>query len=60
VTIRAYLLLEREAEARAEAAELLRMAPGFSLRQWTPTQPFQDPAAQEEVCDLLRHAGMPD
>jgi adenylate cyclase len=54
----AYGALGREAEARTEAAEFLRLTPNFSLevhRQWVP---FKDPAALERHLDHLRKAGL--
>jgi adenylate cyclase len=48
----------REAEARAAAAEVLRLDPQFSLervRQWLP---FQDPGAIERYLAALRQAGL--
>jgi adenylate cyclase len=53
-----YSAAGREAEARAAAAEALRLDPKFSLervRQWLP---FQDPAARERYLAGLRQAGL--
>ncbi len=52
-----YSELGREAEARAEAAEILRISPNFSvevLRQMAPL----DPAVLERYLDGLRKAGL--
>jgi adenylate cyclase len=53
-----YSAAGREAEARAAAAEVLRLDPKFSLervRQWLP---FEDPAAIERYLAVLRQAGL--
>ena len=53
-----YSAAGRKAEARAAAAEALRLDPEFSLervRQWLP---FQDPAATERYLAALRQAGL--
>ncbi|MDX1709377.1 MAG: hypothetical protein R3274_12295, partial [Desulfobacterales bacterium] len=39
----AYGLLDREAEAREAAAEVLRIAPGFSIEYFAKTSPIKDP-----------------
>jgi adenylate cyclase len=53
-----YSAADREAEARAATAEVLRLDPEFSLervRQWLP---FQDPAVIERYLAGLRQAGL--
>jgi len=48
----------REEEARAEAAEVLRINPNFSLERLRPRLPFKDPAALDRYLDALRQAGL--
>jgi len=53
-----YSDLGREAEARAEAAEILRLNPTFSVEAWRKTQWFKDPADFERHLNNLRKAGL--
>jgi hypothetical protein len=53
-----YSELEREEEARAETAEVLRLSPTFSLDVVRQTWPFKDPAALERTLAALRKAGL--
>jgi TolB-like protein/Tfp pilus assembly protein PilF len=53
-----YSAAGREAEARAAAAEALRLDPKFSLERVRPWLPFQDPAAIERYLAGLRQAGL--
>jgi adenylate cyclase len=53
-----YSELGREAEARAEAAEILRISPNFSLEVWRQTLPTKDPAVLERYLAALRKAGL--
>jgi adenylate cyclase len=50
--------LGREAEARAEAAEVLRLNPQFSLAVHKERVPIQDPAMLERHIAALRKAGL--
>jgi len=52
-----YLRLGREEEARAAAADLLRINPKFSLERYAQTLPFTKPVADRIVEDL-RKAGL--
>ena len=54
------MMLGREAEARDEAAEVLRLKPGFTVRQFAVAQPYQDPSRLEETAARMRAAGIPD
>jgi adenylate cyclase len=57
--IQEYSALGRQQEARAEAAELLRVSPGFSLakvKQWHLGR--QDSGAQQQFLKVLRDAGI--
>ncbi len=50
--------LGREAEARAEAAEMLRLNPRFSLEVHKQRMPIKDPAVLERHLAALRKAGL--
>jgi adenylate cyclase len=49
--------LGREEEARAAAAEILRINPKFSLERYAKVLPFTQPAA-ERIVEDLRKAGL--
>ncbi len=53
-----YSEVGREAEARAEAAELLRISPNFSVERTRQQMPFKDPAELERYLAALRKAGL--
>jgi adenylate cyclase len=53
-----YSELGREEEARAEAAEVLRISPTFSLEGWRQFSPQKDLAILERQLDTLRKAGL--
>jgi adenylate cyclase len=53
-----YSELGREEEARAEAAEVLRINPKYSLEVLRQINPFKDPAANERMIAALRKAGL--
>ena len=53
-----YSELGREAEARAEAAEVLRLNPQFSLEVHKQRAPIKDPAVLERYLAALRKAGL--
>jgi adenylate cyclase len=55
-----YASLGREEEARAEAAEVLRLNPKFSVKKNEKTSPIKDKAVKEHYMDALRKAGLPD
>ena len=50
----------REEEARAAAAEILRINPKFSARRFAKAMPFKDPAELKRALDALRKAGLPE
>jgi adenylate cyclase len=56
----AYVKLGREVEARAEAKEVLRMKPDFSILAYAKQDPFKNPADQARLLDAFRAAGLPD
>ncbi len=47
-------------EARAEAAEVLRINPGFTIESWKRLVVFKDPKDAEHRLDGLRKAGLPE
>jgi TolB-like protein/class 3 adenylate cyclase/Tfp pilus assembly protein PilF len=53
-----YSDLGREQEARAEAAEVLRIKPDFSVEAYAKANPFKDKAIVEHRKKLLRRAGL--
>ncbi len=53
-----YSELGREEEARAEAAEVLRISPTYSLDVVRQTWPYKDPADMERTLAALRQAGL--
>jgi TolB-like protein/DNA-binding winged helix-turn-helix (wHTH) protein/Tfp pilus assembly protein PilF len=53
-----YSELGREAEARAEAAEMLRVNPHFSLEIHRQRAPLKEPAVLERQLTALRKAGL--
>ena len=48
----------REKEARAEAAEVLRINPKFSLDLWAKRQIYKDQSKVDKLVDGLRKAGL--
>jgi adenylate cyclase len=48
----------QEADARAEAAEVLRLSPTFSLEVHAQRLPYRDPAVAERFLAALRKAGL--
>jgi len=55
-----YSLSGREEEARAEAAEILRIDPKFSLEGLAKTRPHKNQANTKSFIDALRKAGLPE
>jgi adenylate cyclase len=55
-----YSLLNRQEEAHAAAAEVLRISPKFSLDYLAKSRPHIDPANTERFVESLRKAGLPD
>ena len=55
-----YVDLGREADARAEAAEVLRINPQFSAESFAKHQPLKGDTSKERLLDGMRKAGLPD
>ena len=53
-----YSMMGREKEARAEAAEMLRINPKFSLNYYAKTLPLKDQSEIDKVINALRKAGL--
>ena len=53
-----YSLSDREEEARAETAEILRIDPKFSLEGLAKTRPHKNQANTKSYIDALRNAGL--
>jgi TolB-like protein/class 3 adenylate cyclase/Tfp pilus assembly protein PilF len=53
-----YILTGREMEARAAAAEALKMNPAFSLEQFGKTLPYKDKSFVDRSIDAWRKAGL--
>jgi adenylate cyclase len=56
----AYAQLGQLAEARMEAAEVLRMNPDFTIARWKVTAVYKNPEDAEHLLDGLRKAGLPE
>jgi hypothetical protein len=50
----------REQEARAEAEEVLKIEPKFSVKDFAKILAFKNQADLERLTDALRKAGLPD
>jgi hypothetical protein len=48
----------REKEARAEAAEVIRLDPSFSVDSFTKEESFKDQAGKDIDVSALRKAGL--
>ena len=55
-----YALLGRLDEARSQAAEVMRLHPDFSVRQWSDVQPDTVPGVLGRFGEALRLAGLPE
>ena len=53
-----YIMIGREDEARAEATEVLRINPKFSVERMVKVRPHIDPANTVRFADALRKAGL--
>jgi TolB-like protein/Tfp pilus assembly protein PilF len=55
-----YWLSGHKEEARAEAGEVIRMHPKFSIEMWQRVNPAQDKAKLKIFVDAMREAGLPE
>jgi adenylate cyclase len=55
----AYVWTDREKEARAEGAEVMRIDPKFSLERFLKASPY-DQSRKDRLADALRKAGLSD
>jgi adenylate cyclase len=53
-----YSMMGREKEARAEAAEVLRLNPKFSVDSWAKSSRFKDQSETDKVVAAWRKAGL--
>ncbi len=53
-----YSMIGREKEARAEAAEVLRINPKFSVDLWAKANPYKDQSVIDSFVEALRKAGL--
>ena len=53
-----YSMMGREKEARAEAAEVLRINPKFSLDYKAKTLPYKEQSARDNLLNAFRKAGL--
>ncbi len=53
-----YALMGREKEAHAEAAEVIRIDPKFSLESYAKRVPYKDQKAIDDILSALRKAGL--
>ena len=53
-----YIQMGREKEARAEASEVLRLNPKFSLEAFAKTASYKDQSVRDNFVDSLRKAGL--
>jgi adenylate cyclase len=56
----AYAQLGQIEEARKEAAEVLRINPGFTIEGYKPILVYKDPKDTEHRIDGMRKAGLPE
>jgi TolB-like protein len=47
-------------EARAQAREVMRLHPGFTIGRWRDRPPYRDQAILEQFIEGMRKAGLPD
>jgi adenylate cyclase len=56
----AHAQLGQLAEAHVEAAEVLRIEPGFTIEKWKCTTVYKNPEDADHLFDGLRKAGLPE
>jgi len=55
-----YSFADRDDEARAQAKEVLRIQPKFSVNRYAKKLPFKDQAETRRLIEALNKAGLPD
>jgi len=55
-----YIMMGRDEEARAAAAEVLRINPKFSVEFYAKRSLVKDRSVIDKAIDALRKAGLPD
>ena len=55
-----YSELGREQDARAKAADILEIDPGFTIREFSKALPYKHSAELDRIHDALRKAGLPE
>jgi hypothetical protein len=53
-----YSKMGRETEARAQAAEVLRINPKFSLDWWAKTSAYKEQSTRDSLFAALQKAGL--
>jgi len=53
-----YSMMSREKEANAEAAEVLRINPKFSLDNYAKTLTFKNQSEADKIVNALRRSGL--
>jgi adenylate cyclase len=53
-----YILMGQESEARAEAAEVLRINPGFSVDSWARSIAYKEQSEKDKAVAALRKTGL--
>jgi adenylate cyclase len=53
-----YMMMGREKEAHAEAAEVLRINPKYSLDSFAKNLSYKDQSKNDKIADTLRKAGL--
>ena len=56
--VEAYFVCGREEEARASAAEVMRINPKFNLAHWSKISKFKNQADKERYIENLRKGGL--
>jgi len=51
-------MMGREKEARAEAAEILRINRNFSVDSWAKTFAYKGQSQQDKIVNAIRKAGL--
>lgn len=53
-----YIMMGREKEAHAEASEVLRINPKYSLNSFAKSLSYKDPSQNDKIAGALRKAGL--